>query len=196
MNLNQYGWENAASIMPGEAITLPAGGYICEIKNAFFVKSKKGSPMINLCLDVTEGDFAGYFTKSTKRAKTYNPDKPWDNSGIYRQNICNNDGKISPYFKGLINALIADNAAVKNDFTPANFQPEQLFGARLGFVFGEEEYDFNGYSGVKCVPKFPKSIADINNGNFKIPDRKTLPADNVPKNTLEGTPISDDDTPF
>lgn len=196
INLIEKGYNETNAVNPGESFKLPAGGYVCRVVNVEFVYSKKNLPMLELYLDITEGEFKNYFTESTRRRKQFNSGLRWEPNGIYRQTILTADDKVSSFFKGLLTLLVKDNpnANVKLDA----FDYACFFGAMLGFVFAEEEYDFNGYSGVRVVPKFPKSIEDIRNGNFKIPELKRSPesSSNTSDNDFGGTPVSKDDTPF
>lgn len=195
--LNAHGYQEVKAANPGEFVKLPPDGYVCTVVNAEAVYSKKGAPMLVLFLDITEGDFKGYFADLTKRSKQFRPDLRWDNCGVYRQMLYTNDDKASPFFKGLLSLFIADNSNVKINFD--DFEPVSLIGAQLGFVFAEEESDYNGKVTVKVVPKFPKHIADIREGNFKVPELKRKPAQDAPAKDYDdfgGTPIDPKDTPF
>lgn len=198
INLNEHGYAETRAATPGEFVKLPSGGYICLIVNAEGVYSKNGNPMLVLNLEIVEGEFKGYFADATKRTQAFNPDKRWDNGGVYRQGIFTQDKKISPFFKGLLTVLMKDNPNIKINFDA--FNPEFIEGATLGFVFAEEEYDYNGHVGVRVVPKFPKSIEDIRSGNFKVPELKSKHAQDPPaakaSDAFGGTPIPDDESPF
>ena len=198
INLNAHGYAEAKTAIPGEFVKISPDGYVCTVVNAEIKYAKTGTPMLVLFLDVAEGDFKGYFSDATKRSKASNPDKRWESGGIFRQNIFNKNDSISPFFKGLLAVFAKDNPNVKVNYD--DFEPACFFGAQIGFVFAEEEYDFNGYAGVHVVPKIPKSVTDIREGNFKVPELKRKPAqDSTPKkdyDDLGGEPVEPEDTPF
>lgn len=198
INLNAHGYAEAQTAIPGEFVKLPPGGYVCVVINAEVTYAKSsGNPMLVLFLDITEGEFKRYFNEATTRSKSFNPDRKWDSGGIFRQNIFNNDNKISPFFKGLISVFLQCNPNLKINCD--DFDPDCFFGAQIGFVFAEEAYKFNDKTGVRVVPKTPKTVEDIRSGNFKIPELKNKPAQETPKtdyDDLGGTPVDTEDTPF
>lgn len=198
IDLIAHGYNEAKTAVPGEFVKLPPGGYLCTIVNAEITYSKAGNPMLTLYLDIVDGEFKGYFADATKRTQSFKPDKRWDSGGIFRQNIYNKDDKISPFFKYLFTTFTKENPNVKVSFH--DFEPDCFRGGLLGFVFAEEEYDYEGRKGVHVVPKIPKTAEDILSGNFKIPELKRKPAqDSPPQKTADkfgGEPIAPDDTPF
>ena len=191
------GYENVQAVTPGEFSKLPAGGYVCRIIQADITKSQAGNIMLVLCLDIAEGDFNGYFRDSTQRLKTFRADSKWDNSGIYRQLIFDRDGNTSRFFKGLLSCVEKSNPSFK--LNPHAFDEKSLLGLKIGCVFAEEEYSKrDGSTGSRVVVKFPKSVDDIRQGNFNVPEPKKLSAaPNVQeKDVLDGTPVPDFDVPF
>lgn len=198
INLNEHGYANARTAIPGEFGKLPVGGYICTVADSEIIYSKAGNPMLRLFLEITEGEFKGYFNEATKRSQKFNPDKRWDSGGIFHQNIFNKDDKVSPFFKGLITVLMRDNPDTKINFDA--FDPSCIFGAKIGFVFAEEEYDYNGHAGVRVVPKIPKAVADILDGNFKVPELKRKSGQEETRkrdyDDIGGETVELDDTPF
>lgn len=199
INLNDKGYNDVPAANPGEFVKLPAGGYICRIINAELIKSKAGNLMLVLAIDIADGQFAGHFKALTINAQKFDANKKWDNSGIYRQLLCDNSNqRISSFFKGLITCIEKSNDNFKVNIN--NFEPDSLRGKLCGFIFGEEEYEKRDKSvGIKTVIKFPKTLDDIKNGNFKFPELKKLSAPSVPKPDKEfpnSTPVDPDDIPF
>lgn len=198
INLNEKGYASVKAATPGEFNPLPADGYICNIYIAEMVKSKSNRDMLNLYVDIADGQFAGYFKNATERRRRFDSSVKWDSSGIYRQLIFDESGKIAPFFKGLMSCIELSNPTFKLNLN--NFEPNSLTSLQCGFVFGEEEYSKkNGDIGTKVVPKTPKTVDDIRCGNFKVPNKKTLapppPKSDIPDD-LGGTPIDPNDTPF
>ena len=200
VNLIDKGYNDVPAATPGEFIKLPAGGYVCRIVLAELRKSKAGNLMLVLCLDIADGEFAGYFKNATDSARKFDKNKKWDNVGVYRQLLFDNSNqRISSFFKGLITCIENSNDTFKINLT--NFEPISLQGKLCGFVFASEEYPKrDGSIGERTVIKFPKTIADIRSGNFKIPDTKKWdkPAteETSSKDEFGGTPVPDDDVPF
>lgn len=202
INLNDHGYNDVPASNPGEFTPLPAGGYICRIINAEITNSKAGNLMLVLFVDIADGDFQGYFKAATDNARKFNPDKKWDNSGIYRQLLFDKTGRVASFFKGLITCIERSNDNLKINIS--NFEPTNLRGLLCGFIFAAEEYQRRDGSIAEAIHiKFPKSTTDINNGNFKVPAVKRLdkPADaaqDINQGDIfnSGEPIDQNDIPF
>lgn len=200
INLLEHGYNEVNAAMPGEFSSLPAGGYVCKVFNAELTKSKAGNLMLVLFIDVAEGDFHGHFKAAADRVKNFDTSKQWDNSGIYRQLLFSADGKIAPFFKGLLTCFEMSNPNLKLNL--ANFDTSVLRGCLCGFVFAAEEYTKkNGEVGTRTFAKFPRSVDDIREGKFTVPELKKLQNNSAPANTAAkddwgGTPVDPDDTPF
>lgn len=192
------GYDDVQPAMPGEFAKLHAGGYICQVINAEITKSKVGNPMLILFIDIAEGDFQGYFKNNLMRIKSFNPDIKWDNSGIYRQLIFDNNGNTSRFFKGLITCFEKSNP--RFSFKPHAFDENILRGSLIGFIFAEEEYMWNGDIKSRVLPKFPRIVDDIRQGKFSVPDIKHLdkptPKPAQSSDPFAGSPIDPDDMPF
>lgn len=201
--LNFNGWDDVQPALPGDTklSKLPPGGYICSVANSLFSKSKADNPLLVLHIDIAEGDFKGFFLRSSNRAKSFHKDFLWDNSAIFRQLIFNNidSKKPSPFFKGLISCFEHNNPSFK--FNPNNFDVLSLRGLLIGFIFAEEEYEKRDKSiGVKTVIKFPCPIDKIRSGDFNLPELKKLDklaSSSKPDNDFPNSvPVNDDDIPF
>ena len=197
INLDALGFNDVPAAMPGEFQALPADGYICHVVNAEITNSKAGNLMLVLYIDIAQGDFKGHFKANLDRVKSFAPDKKWDSNAIYRQLICdNNDNKkISKFFKGLISAFQRSN----NNFhlNLLNFDANDLRGLLIGFVFAEEEFTRNGSVYSRVFPKLPKPVADIQSGNFSIPQKKSLTDKPAQANDFfAGSTVNSDDLPF
>ena len=196
INLAERGYNDVNAATPGEFSQLPAGGYVCRIINAEITKSKAGNEMLVLFIDVAQGDFAGYFKAEYDRVKNFTPNR-WVNSGTYRQLLFDNAGRVSSFFKGLMTCFEKSNPNFKLNINI--FEAETLRGKLIGFVFAEDEYQKqNGDVGTRISAKFPKTVEDIQIGNFKVPDKKKLqPAKSDSSGDIfAGTPVTQDDLPF
>ena len=200
INLLEHGYNEVNAAMPSEFSSLPAGGYVCKVFNAELTKSKAGNLMLVLFIDVAEGDFQGHFKAAADRVKNFDTSKQWDNSGIYRQLLFDAGNKVAPFFKGLLTCFEKSNPNLKLNL--ANFETSVLRGCLCGFVFAAEEYTKkNGEVGTRTFAKFPRSVDDIRNGKFTVPELKKLDSKSAPANTAAkddwgGTPVDPDDTPF
>lgn len=199
INLADKGYFDVPAANPGEFSRLPAGGYVCRIINAELTKSKAGNLMLVLFLDIAEGEFQGYFKTATDNARKFDANKKWDNTGIYRQLLFDNSNqRISSFFKGLITCIEHSNKTLKININ--DFDASILRGQLCGFIFAAEEYQKrNGSIAERVVIKFPGSIEDIRNGNFKVPETKRLEKTAAPpttKDEFDGSPVSDFEVPF
>lgn len=197
INLLDHGYNDVNAAMPGEFVQLPAGGYVCKVFNAEITKSQKGNLMLVLFIDVAEGDFQGHFKTATQNSGK------WRFEGTSFNNIFDTDkgkkDKIAPFFKGLLTCFEKSNPNLKLNL--ANFEPSALHGCLCGFIFAAEEKEYNGKVKVRCIPKFPRSVEDIREGKFTVPELKKLQNNSAPANTAAkddwgGKPVDPDDTPF
>lgn len=203
INLADKGYFEVYAIMPGEFSQLPPGGYICQIVNAELTNSKAGNTMLVLFLDIAHGDFKGHFKAAVDRVKFSSSNIKWDNSAIYRQLLLDNSsGRVSQFFKGLLSCFEVSNPNFKVNVN--DFEASSLRGKFIGFIFAQEEYQKkNGDIATRVFPKFPKSIDDIQNNNFTVPELKKLPAtqptDKKPNYSdydFGGSSVDPNDTPF
>ncbi len=194
------GYEETQAVLPGEFAKLPAGGYVCGVVHAEITKSKAGNPMLVLYLDIVEGEFAKYFRDAFDRVRNSRPDIKWDNSGIYRQLIFDKAGKVSSFFKGLLTCFERSNENFH--FNPRTFDEQILRGRLVGFVFADEEYQKkDGSIGTRVFAKFPKTVDDIRNSNFTVPETKKFTEQKTVTVSEQPAPFDDkrfeiDDPPF
>lgn len=197
INLLKKGYNDVQAVNPGEFVQLPADGYVCRIVNAEFTNSKAGNLMLVLYIDIAEGDFAGHFKAAVERVKSSRTDIKWDNSGVYRQLVLDSSGRVARFFKGLLTSISKSNNVNLN---LNNFEADSLRGLLCGFIFGAEEYEKkNGDIATRIFAKFPRTVGEIREGKFTVPELKKLqaaPAANAPKDDWGGTPVDPDDTPF
>lgn len=170
----------------GEFSKLPAGGYVCITKHAEATFNRRNEPMLTLTLDIAEGDFKAFFKDSKYPPKLY-------------QNILK-DGKISPYFKGLLVDYENSNGGFVVKGT--SFDEKLLINKFIGVVFGDEEREWQGKIYTDAKPKFTTSIAKIRADDFKIPELKKV--DKTPNSSsdakfddeFDGNDIPDEKFPF
>lgn len=180
-------YENVTAIMGGSSNQLPAGGYVCRIKNVEEVKSQAGKDMLEIHFDIDEGQYKDYFLNKYKNQTPY-PNgqlKKWP--GIYRMVLegDNWEGR----FKGFITSLQESNQGFF--WLACNWDTSKLAGLKFGGIFREEEFMGNQGIGKSTKLLFIRSVDTITSGNFEIPQPKKL----LNNNAFE-QPAPADDLPF
>lgn len=190
------GYDEAQAIT-GEYETLEAGGYICKIISAKEETSQNGNRMLVIAFDIAEGEHKGIYQRRFEELKKVNNDPAtvvkYPNNGIYRVML---DGeKAAGYLKGLITSIEASNTNFK-----WNWDEKELKNKLFGGIFGEEEYEkMNGKIGTSVKLRWIRSVQAIEDGKYKIPDKKCLnkqsdkKSDNIFNTNAED---DDDDLPF
>ena len=178
----------------GTIDNLPAGGYICEIKQCREV-ANKNSPGTHLevSFEVCEGDFRGFFERDYRAQDR--EDKFW--RGIINQNIPDEASQKyaqqCKFFKRFTNTVEESNPGYHWDWNEAG-----LKGKKIGVLFGEKEKKSQkGTVYIITEAREVVSIETIRNGSFKIPEKKTLPAEPAYGGYGGFTPVADDgELPF
>lgn len=173
-----------AKINDGTFEQPPAGGHVFKIVDAETKTSAKGNEMLVLSLDITEGEFAGHYTKlSDKYAKPK-----------YLRVFQLTGEEHTSYFKGVIKAIEESNVGFIFDF-----DEKKLIGKKVGGNLREEEFLPDGETEVKVALKigFLCSVQSVREG-LPIMKRKTLSVTkNAPSTTAPSSSApKDDDLPF
>ena len=108
--------------------TLPAGAYVCKILKVYDMQNKNGDVMLAFDVDITEGEFAGYFKKQHDRRHG-----DWPYQATIKRKLHDADGGISDN----IFAILQCTEGIEN----GQFSPDKLVGKLCGFVFQEEEFE-------------------------------------------------------
>ena len=189
-------WNANKAAKPGEFSNLPAGGYVCKIVDAEFTTSKAGNDMLNLNVDIAEGDYTNYFQNFADRFKS------WNNNAVYRQLILDSNKNVSSFFKGLLE-IIEDSNSNFTAYANGGVDNKALVGKLIGFVFADEEYrKQNGDIATRAVVRTPKTVAEIHDGDFTVPPLKKMdPSKIKPKTNSDdakksGSPAPLEDPPF
>ena len=158
-----YKVPNLSKVEPahvGEFSNIPKGGYVCLIKQAEVTVSKNNNPILNLIVDIAEGEFKGVFSKSQ-----YPP--------VYKQPLLNSARtEASSYLKGLLVDIERSNSGLRLcDKDTINL--DTLINQFVGLIFREEEYPKkDGGIGIRVVPFCSKTVAQIHEGDFSVPPLK------------------------
>lgn len=139
-------------------------GYICKITLAddypFDANTGKGD-YLKIEYDIAHGEFKDYYTEQYNR---FGGDF-WAATMFrsYKE-------KALGMFKHFTNCVENSNAG----YTWA-WDEKSLVGKYIGLVLGEEEYEkSDGSVGVRLYVKEVKTVQEIKDGNFKIPELKVL----------------------
>ena len=149
--------------------TLPAGGYVCEILSAKVEEKDWGSILI-IAHDVAEGDYKGIFKRDYDNNDR--EDKKW--RGTFRLRLPKDDGTEQDGWKkrSLGNFIWAVEQS--NPDYAWNWDEKTLKGKKIGLLYRNKEWEYNGRSGWTTEAISADSVDDIREGKFKIPKDKPL----------------------
>lgn len=140
-----------------DASKLLPGGYVVAIMN---VEDFPDKEYLKIEFDIAEGEFMNYYSDMlTMRGF-------WGGKFIrsYKE-------KAQGMFKAFISAVEKSNDGFK-----WNWDESKLAGQFVGVVLGEEEYIGNtGDVKTRLYVKSVKTVDDIREGKYKVPDKKCLP---------------------
>lgn len=156
----KWNWNEVESKKSEEHKRLTPGGFVCKITKA---ENNPDREYIYLEFDIAEGEFSGYGADCMER-NGFTPLK------MYRSYTT----KAAGMFKGFIETLNESNPTA-----PAwDGDENKLVGKFIGIILGEEEYrKRDGNIGVRLNAVRTVTPARIRSGNFSVPQKKTLPAE-------------------
>lgn len=178
--------DNYESVKPnsGEFSKPGNGGYILEIVGVKDVPidpdSGKGDYLL-IDYDIVGGEFDRYYKKQNDR---------FGGGKWFANFVKSYKEKALGMFKHFTNCVEESNAGFK-----WAWDENSLVTKRFGAVLQEEEYRKNdGSIGTKLVVKDIKTVKQIQDGDFKIPETKRLAAESAPAYPVIGG--DDSDLPF
>lgn len=149
-----------------QAEQLPIGGYILEIKDARIEEGKKDMPdTLIISFDIAEGPFAGFYMKNWKNQD--GEDKKW--KGVYRLRVPNEDGTEYDDWRKRSFKTVMECIEDSNEGYSWDWNETTLKGLKIGGVFNQKEYDFNGRRGFFTQCKRLVTVESITEGTFKQP---------------------------
>ena len=190
-------WENVRAA--SEKVALPVGGYIVTImgaKVATYTGNDGGTfEKLEVSIDIAEGEFKDFYTNDYRSQQS--EDKKW--KGVLRQYLPKDDGTekdewTKSSLKALIGAIEDSNPGYHWDWDET-----KLKGKKVGCIFRNEEWDFDGKTGFTARPFKFISVEKIKTGNFRLPKDKLLNNSTATAETSSTTSyqdIPDDDLPF
>ena len=183
------GYETARVLTETER--LPAGGYIIGILEAKEVQTEWGNKL-EVKFDIAEGEHRGFYTSQYKNSQM--EDRKY--KGNYRLNIpdevgSERDGWAANAFKTAIAAIEESNPDYIWDWDES-----KLTGKKVGMVFRDKEYDYQGKTGFFTEPFRMHSADKIREGKFKLPNPKLLSDKPAQGFSAISESIDDEDLPF
>lgn len=143
---------------------LPAGGYVCRIKEATDFEARN---YLYVEFEVAEGEYAGYFKQLEERAGFWGLKK-----------YCSYTEKALPMFKRFCSAVSKSNPGYVFDGGKTNADEKTLTGKLIGLVLQEEEYiKNNGEVGTRLNVYVECDVEKIRKGEYRTPAKKCLPAE-------------------
>ena len=152
--------------------TLPAGGYISCILDARMEEVNYGDHMgakLKIDFDIVDGPYAHFFDRQFA-ASTFD-DKRW--KGTIRLDYPDESSKYFESAKRRFNNFIYAVEQSNPGYT-WNWDETGLKRMKIGTIFGNKEWEFNGKTGWSSVCAALCSIQDIREGNYKVPADKPL----------------------
>ena len=144
---------------------LPAGAYVCKVKQVRYEQGKDGaSDRIVLAFDIAEGDFQDFFNKQFE-ANT-NEDKKWKgrvNIFVPKDDGSEKDAITKKSFAGWCSAFEKSNDGYKWDW-----DENKWVGKLIGIVFGETGTVIDGKEIVYTEARFAIEAAKVRNGTAPI----------------------------
>lgn len=179
---------------------IPAGAYICVIKNAE-IKEYNGQygnyEKLEISVDVTEGEYKDFYANDYRSQQ--GEDKRW--RGVLRLNVPSDDGSdydafLKRKFKTNILAVEDSNTGYRWDW-----DEKKLKGKKIGLLLQNKEWEYGGKTGWTAQPYGFIAVENIREGKFKIPKDKPLKKGDSAPQTSPSAPadieeIGDDDLPF
>lgn len=154
--------------------TLPAGGYVCSIINAKVESNDWGDTLV-IAHDVCEGEFKEIFKRDYEN--NTREDKKW--RGTFRLRLPKDDGSEQDTWKkrSLSNFLWAIEQS--NPGFSFDWDEKKLKGKKVGLLYRNKEWEYNGNHGWTTEAAGSESIDNIREGKFRVPKDKALPAREV-----------------
>jgi hypothetical protein len=147
----------------GEFARPTAGGYICKIIDVEDVPmgaDGKGD-YLKIEYDIADGDFKGYYKDAFDKF----------GGNWWAKFVRSYKEKALGMFKHFTNCVEQSNPAYEWDWNEKG-----LIGKFIGLVLGEEEYKKqDGSIGTRLYVKDVKTVLEIQQGEFKVPELKRLP---------------------
>jgi len=181
-------------------VKLPAGAYEITIIRAE-EKSERTGDQLCLLFDISDGEYKNYYVDKFNADKKNFP-KDAKYKGVLRLWYPNGGQYDDSNKKRMKTTLerIKQSNNLRIDFSK-DCDGAALKGCKVGMIFREQEWSYNGMTGMTAQPYQVITLDALRNGNFTLPNPKYLSqSDNdnyVPNNNF--VPLAKpepDDLPF
>lgn len=132
MIMKPQGYDEAQAFT-GEVMSLPAGCYVCIIKQVNEIE-EKGKKKLAILFDIAEGEQKGFYQKQFDLAKQAGGNAKW--KGVHKQM---EDGSSLPFFKGLMTSIEKSNPGFAFPWGQERNE-KTLAGKKFGAVIGREQF--------------------------------------------------------
>lgn len=176
-----------------ESVKLPAGAYEVRI-----IRAEDSDNALCLLFDISEGEYKDYFMEKFSSDKKSFPENAkyrgvlrlwYENGGEYDEN--------SKRRRKTALRLIKEENKLSVDFTK-EWDGAALKGAKIGMIFRDTEYDYNGHHGFTAQPYGVISLEALRSGKYKLPEPKRLASAQCGAADIQNIAelSADDDLPF
>lgn len=123
-----------AQAFTGEFVSLPAGCYVCVIKQVSQTETQSHRPQLAVLFDIAEGEQKDFYRKQYDTAKRSDANAKW--KGVHKQIM---DGSSLPFFKGLMTSVEKSNPGYSFPWGLEGNE-KTMVGKKFGAVMGREEF--------------------------------------------------------
>lgn len=158
----------------GDFRSLPGGGYVVGIRKAKMTTNSNGLPMVEVMIDIAEGDYKGYFHGLFQDRIGRDPNAKYPYNGILHITAVDEEGKTKKNFKSFCTAVERSN----NMELPRHDEAflKALVGKSVGVLYQREEYEgSDGKTHWSTKPKWFRDVETIRSGRFTKPEDVPLP---------------------
>lgn len=165
--INKPQGYDEAQAFTGESSSLPAGCYVCVIKQVNMVQTQSNRDQMAILFDIAEGEQKGFYEKQFNAVKIQDSNAKW--KGIHKQIV---DGSSLPFFKGLMTSIEKSNSGFQFPWGLEGNE-KTLVGKKFGAIMGREE--FLTADGEKRMATKVVQVRSIDGlKDAKVPDDKLL----------------------
>lgn len=153
---------------------LPVGAYEVEIIRAEEQTGSKNSCALCLLFEISDGEYKGFFHNKFDSDRKSFPDKAkykgvlrvwYPNGGEYDKN---NEKRLKTTLE-----RIKKSNNLNVDFSK-EWDGEALKGCKVGMIFQEQEYNYEGRQGMTAQPYSVITLEALREGKFTLPKPKYL----------------------
>ena len=156
----------------GETMQLPAGLYVCEIKQVSEIE-ENNKKKVAVLFDIAEGEEKGFYQKQYEQAKRQDAHAKW--KGVHKQT---KEGSALSFFKGMMTSIERSNPGFQFPWGQQDNE-KTLVGKKFGAVMGREQ--FLTSDGTKAFWTHIFQIRSVEGlKDAKIPEDKLLEENAAP----------------